>query len=46
MIQEKCKVKGCNKIIEGFTKKHVDTMMEQHMIKHKNEVKNAKNKKD
>ena len=27
----------CGKVIEGFTEKHVDTMMAQHMIKHQNE---------
>jgi len=38
--------KKCKKVIEGFTEKHVGTMMSQHMIKHQNEekAKNGKNK--
>ncbi len=37
MKSNKCK--KCPKIIEGFTQKHVDTLMAQHMIKHQNEEK-------
>lgn len=37
MEKEKCK--RCVKIIEGFSFKHVDTLMAQHMIKHDNEDK-------
>lgn len=36
---EKQKCKRCGKVIEGFTFKHVDTLMAQHMIKHDNEDK-------
>jgi hypothetical protein len=44
MIQIKCKVKDCDKVIEGFTQKHAETMMEQHMIKHRNEAKKKNDK--
>jgi hypothetical protein len=37
MKKEKCK--KCGKVIEGFTDRHVNSMMEQHMIKHRNEEK-------
>jgi len=35
MESKKCE--KCGKIIEGFSQKHVDTLMAQHMIKHQNE---------
>lgn len=35
MEEKKCK--KCGKVIEGFTQRHVDTMMAQHMIKHSND---------
>ena len=31
----KCKI--CGKVIEGYTIKHVETLLAQHMIKHRNE---------
>ncbi len=34
---EKMKCFICGKEIEGFTFKHVETLMAQHQIKHKNE---------
>ncbi len=37
MEKEQCK--RCKKVIEGFTYKHVGTLMAQHMIKHDNEDK-------
>ena len=37
--------KKCGKILEGYTKKHIETMLKQHMIKHENEAK-EKGKKD
>lgn len=42
---ESGKCKKCGKVIEGFTQKHVDTLMAQHMIKHQNEDKERENKK-
>lgn len=27
----------CGKVIEGYTNKHVTTLLEQHYIKHRNE---------
>lgn len=41
---KKGKCKKCPKIIEGFSQKHVDTLMAQHMIKHQNEEKKRKKK--
>ena len=35
MIKETCEV--CGKLIEGYTDKHVSTLMEQHKIKHRND---------
>jgi hypothetical protein len=48
MYKVKCKEKGCNKEIEGYTKEHAEALLEQHMIKHKNERRkeDAKSKKD
>jgi len=40
MESTKCKI--CGKVIEGFTQKHVDTLLAQHMIKHQNENKEEK----
>ncbi len=34
---EDCNCKRCGKVIEGYTIKHVNTLMAQHMIKHSNE---------
>ena len=45
MIKVKCKEKGCVKEIEGYTQKHVDSLMAQHMIKHQNEKKDEKSNK-
>ncbi len=42
MESKKCK--RCKKVIEGYTVKHVDTLMAQHMIKHDNEDKKEKEK--
>lgn len=36
----KCKI--CGKVIEGFTEKHCNTMLAQHMIKHQNEKNDKK----
>ena len=36
MITKKCK--KCEKIIEGYSKRQVDYMMEQHLLKHKFET--------
>jgi len=35
----KCKHPGCTKVIEGYTDNHVQFLMAQHMLKHKNEEK-------
>ncbi len=43
MESKKCK--RCEKVIEGYTEKHVDTLMSQHMIKHDNDDKKEKEKK-
>ena len=38
MIQKKCD--KCDKVIEGYTKKHVDYLMAQHNLsKHRDEIK-------
>ena len=42
---ESRKCTKCEKIIEGFSEKHVDTLMAQHMIKHQNEEKANETKK-
>ncbi len=34
---EKISCEQCGKIIEGYTHKHVFTLLQQHKIKHKNE---------
>lgn len=34
---EESKCKRCGKLIEGYTIKHVNTLMAQHSIKHTNE---------
>ncbi len=39
---ESTKCKRCGKVIEGFTQKHIDTLLAQHMIKHQNEDKEKK----
>lgn len=39
---EKIKCSKCGKLIEGYTKKHIDTLLAQHMIKHQNEAKENK----
>ena len=41
---ESIKCKKCDKIIEGYTRKHVETLLAQHMIKHQNEEKKANGK--
>lgn len=35
----KCKYKDCDKVIEGYSKKHVQFLMSQHQLKHRNEEK-------
>ena len=45
MIKLKCKEKGCDKVVEGYTKQHAETLLSQHMIKHKNEDNREKEKK-
>ena len=32
MISTKCEVKGCNKVIEGYTVKQTDYLMLQHIL--------------
>ncbi len=44
MESKKCP--KCPKIIEGFTQKHVDTLLAQHMIKHQNEDKEVEKNKN
>jgi len=34
---EKLTCSTCGKIIEGYNKNHVETLMEQHQLKHKRE---------
>ena len=41
MKAQKCK--KCDKVIEGYTKNHVQFLMRQHMMKHENEEKKLKN---
>ncbi len=31
------KCKQCDKVVEGYTDKHVQFLMDQHQLKHKNE---------
>lgn len=38
---EKITCKQCGKVIEGYTKRHVETIMAQHQFKHDNERRNA-----
>lgn len=45
MIKLECKEKGCGKVVEGYNQQHAETLLAQHMIKHKNE-KNRKKEKD
>lgn len=40
MEKETCK--KCTKVIEGYTKNHVEHLMQQHMLKHEREENNAK----
>ena len=40
----KCKHKDFDKVIEGYTDKHVQFLMDQHMLKHKNEKLNMEEK--
>lgn len=42
MKKIKCKI--CGKVIEGYTKKHIETLLAQHMIKHQNEQKENRKK--
>lgn len=42
---EKLTCQKCGKLIEGFSKKHVDWQMMQHMLKHRNDKKYQKDKK-
>lgn len=41
---EKQTCKQCGKIIEGYTKNHVEHLMQQHMLKHQREKNNSKKK--
>lgn len=41
---EKIICKRCGKIIEGYTKNHVEHLMQQHTLKHERDDKNAKNR--
>jgi hypothetical protein len=45
MIKLKCKVKGCEKEVEGYNQQRAETLLAQHMIKHQNE-KNRKEEKN
>ena len=45
MEKLKCKVKGCDKVVEGYTKKHVEFLMAQHMLKHQREDAERKKRK-
>lgn len=40
----KCKYPNCDKIIEGYSDKHVKFLMAQHMLKHENEDKKQNEK--
>ena len=42
---KKLKCLKCGKVIEGFTDKHVDSMMMQHNLKHEREEKEEASKK-
>lgn len=45
MIKKVCE--KCGKIIEGYTEKHAEQLMDMHMLKHKHEEsRNKKPKKD
>ena len=35
---ESIECKRCGKIMEGYTQRHVDTLLAQHQIKHQNEA--------
>lgn len=39
MKSKKCDFKDCNKVIEGYSKKHVDWLMLQHKLTHRKEEK-------
>jgi hypothetical protein len=39
---EKLKCKKCDKEIEGYNSNHVNFLMEQHLLKHKNDAKKKK----
>jgi len=41
---EKQTCKKCGKVIEGYTKNHVEHLMQQHNLKHEREEKNASKK--
>ncbi len=40
MIKRKCP--ECKKVLEGYTERHLDTLLAQHVIKHRNDEKNDK----
>ena len=40
---EKLECKKCGKVIEGYTEKHVEHLMQQHNLKHEREEKNSLN---
>lgn len=42
MIQKKCKI--CERIIEGYTERHVEQLMDMHLLKHKRDVAREKEK--
>ena len=37
MEKLKCDEKGCTKVLEGYSKSHVEHLLRQHKIKHENE---------
>ncbi len=39
MKKLKCKFPGCNKVVEGYNKKHVEFLMMQHELIHRKEEK-------
>lgn len=47
-IMEKlvCSKFGCNKVIEGFSKRHVEFLMMQHQLKHRRQDKQSKQKEE
>lgn len=46
MKKLKCKEPGCDKVIEGYNKNHVEFLMAQHMLKHRKKDHNKINKEE